>query len=52
MTSLVEAEPGQRIDPTERIDLLLRDLRGSRRGLTTREAAAAAGSLRARPNGG
>ncbi|MBF6470048.1 cation-transporting P-type ATPase [Nocardia beijingensis] len=38
MTSLVEAEPGQRIDPTERIDLLLRDLRGSRRGLTTREA--------------
>ncbi|MBF6193903.1 cation-transporting P-type ATPase [Nocardia implantans] len=38
MTGLVEAETGLRIDPTERIDLLLRDLRGSRRGLTTREA--------------
>ncbi|MGW4720168.1 cation-translocating P-type ATPase [Nocardia sp. NPDC004260] len=38
MTGLVEAEPGLRVDPTERIDLLLRDLRGSRRGLTTREA--------------
>ncbi|MGV9611686.1 cation-translocating P-type ATPase [Nocardia xishanensis] len=38
MTDLVEAEPGLRIDPTERIDLLLRDLRGSRSGLTTREA--------------
>ncbi|MFI9415374.1 cation-translocating P-type ATPase [Nocardia gamkensis] len=38
MTGLVEAEPGLRIDPTERIDLLLRDLRGSRSGLTTREA--------------
>ncbi|MFI2281276.1 cation-translocating P-type ATPase [Nocardia beijingensis] len=38
MTGLVEAETGLRIDPTERIDLLLRDLRGSRSGLTTREA--------------
>ncbi|MEU2254973.1 cation-transporting P-type ATPase [Nocardia xishanensis] len=38
MTDLVEAEPGPRIDPTERIELLLRDLRGSRGGLTTREA--------------
>ncbi|WP_063053785.1 cation-translocating P-type ATPase [Nocardia arthritidis] len=38
MTDLAEAEPGLRIDPTERIDLLLRDLRGSRGGLTTREA--------------
>lgn len=38
MTGLVETETGLRIDPTERIDLLLRDLRGSRRGLTTREA--------------
>ncbi|MGW4331123.1 hypothetical protein ACWEKR_35250, partial [Nocardia sp. NPDC004573] len=35
MTGLVEAETGLRIDPTERIDLLLRDLRGSRSGLTT-----------------
>ncbi|MGY1961987.1 cation-translocating P-type ATPase [Nocardia gipuzkoensis] len=38
MTDLVEAESGLRIDPTERIDLLLRDLRGSRCGLTAREA--------------
>ncbi|MFI5541879.1 cation-translocating P-type ATPase [Nocardia sp. NPDC051900] len=38
MTDLVEAEPGLRIDPTERIDLLLRDLRGNRCGLTGREA--------------
>ncbi|MFR9749635.1 cation-translocating P-type ATPase [Nocardia sp. 004] len=32
------AAPGRRIDPTERIDLLLRDLRSSRAGLTAREA--------------
>ncbi|UGT67823.1 cation-transporting P-type ATPase [Nocardia gipuzkoensis] len=38
MTGLAEAESGLRIDPTERIDLLLRDLRGSRSGLTAREA--------------
>ncbi|MGY1938450.1 cation-translocating P-type ATPase [Nocardia gipuzkoensis] len=38
MTDLVEPESGLRIDPTERIDLLLRDLRGSRSGLTAREA--------------
>ncbi|MEV2225927.1 cation-transporting P-type ATPase [Nocardia vinacea] len=34
----VEIEPGVRLDPTERVDLLLRDLRSSRSGLTAREA--------------
>ncbi|MEV6139058.1 cation-transporting P-type ATPase [Nocardia sp. NPDC051990] len=34
----VEVEPGIRLDPTERVDLLLRDLRSSRSGLTAREA--------------
>ncbi|WP_433520207.1 cation-translocating P-type ATPase [Nocardia pseudovaccinii] len=34
----VEVEPGVRLDPTERVDLLLRDLRSSRSGLTAREA--------------
>ncbi|WP_405182790.1 cation-transporting P-type ATPase [Nocardia sp. NBC_01377] len=38
MTELIETEPGVRIDPTERIELLLRDLRGSRSGLSAREA--------------
>ncbi|WP_109522650.1 MULTISPECIES: cation-translocating P-type ATPase [Nocardia] len=38
MTDLVETEPGVRIDPTEQIDRLLRDLRGARSGLSTREA--------------
>ncbi|MGY4103940.1 cation-translocating P-type ATPase [Nocardia sp. R16R-3T] len=34
----VDVEPGVRLDPTERVDLLLRDLRSSRSGLTAREA--------------
>ncbi|MEV6426410.1 cation-transporting P-type ATPase [Nocardia sp. NPDC051463] len=38
MTDLVRPESELRIDPTERIDLLLRDLRGARSGLTAREA--------------
>jgi len=38
MTDVVEVEPGVRLDPTERVDLLLRDLRSSRSGLSTREA--------------
>ncbi|MGW3472147.1 cation-translocating P-type ATPase [Saccharopolyspora sp. NPDC000995] len=38
MAEAVDVEPGVRLDPTERIDLLLRDLRSSRSGLTTREA--------------
>jgi calcium-translocating P-type ATPase len=38
MTDAVDVEPGVRLDPTERVDLLLRDLRSSRSGLSTREA--------------
>ncbi|WP_093274834.1 cation-translocating P-type ATPase [Saccharopolyspora shandongensis] len=38
MAEAVDVEPGVRLDPTERVDLLLRDLRSSRSGLTTREA--------------
>jgi calcium-translocating P-type ATPase len=34
----VDVGPGARLDPTERVDLLLRDLRSSRSGLTAREA--------------
>lgn len=34
----VEAESGVRLDPTEQVDLLLRDLRSARSGLTAREA--------------
>ncbi|QIZ38700.1 cation-transporting P-type ATPase [Saccharopolyspora sp. ASAGF58] len=38
MAEAVDLGPGVRLDPTERVDLLLRDLRSSRSGLTTREA--------------
>ncbi|HVV29467.1 MAG TPA: cation-transporting P-type ATPase [Mycobacteriales bacterium] len=39
MTGVVEAPPESGPDPTERIELLFRDLRSSRSGLTEREAA-------------
>ncbi|MEK6439074.1 cation-translocating P-type ATPase [Pseudonocardia sp. T1-2H] len=39
MTEVADAQPAvPRLDPTERVDLLLRDLRSSRSGLTEREA--------------
>ena len=38
MTDVADAGPGVRLDPTERVDVLLRDLRSSRSGLSTREA--------------
>ncbi|WP_405166693.1 cation-transporting P-type ATPase [Nocardia sp. NBC_01499] len=37
-TALVDGEPGIDLDPTERVELLLRDLHSSRSGLTSREA--------------
>jgi calcium-translocating P-type ATPase len=38
VTDVVGVEPVARLDPTERLDLLLRDLRSSRSGLSVREA--------------
>ncbi|WP_236794257.1 cation-transporting P-type ATPase [Amycolatopsis sp. GM8] len=38
MTETLEDDPAAWLDPTERIDLLLRDLRSARSGLTDREA--------------
>ena len=38
MTELVDAQSDVRLDPTERIELLLRDLRSARSGLAQREA--------------
>ncbi|MGW4587815.1 cation-translocating P-type ATPase [Amycolatopsis thermoflava] len=38
MTDVVDVEPGVRLDPTEQVDRLLRDLRSSRSGLSGREA--------------
>ncbi|UQX10320.1 cation-translocating P-type ATPase [Candidatus Mycobacterium methanotrophicum] len=39
MTDAVDVEAGVGLDPTEHLDLLLRDLRSSRSGLSTRAAA-------------
>ncbi|EME62565.1 cation-translocating P-type ATPase [Amycolatopsis decaplanina] len=38
MTDVVDVEPGVQLDPTEQLDRLLRDLRSSRSGLSSRDA--------------